>query len=279
MINIGEINKIKVARKVDIGYYLDAGTGNTSDDILLPNKSALNNELETGEEIDAFVYRDSSDRIIATLKKPLSKIGEIAYLKVVSTTKIGCFIDFGLEKDILVPFKEQVYNLKNGNSYLFYIYLDRTDRIAATTYIEKYLGLAEQYKIGDFVSGTVYGFHSDKSAMVAVDNVYKGLILSNEYFNEIHEGDHLDLRVHKIYDDGKLGLTPRKATELEVPELQDNILEYLNNHDRFMAFNDKTTPEDIYKTFHVSKKHFKIALGGLMKEGLITQDKNGTKLI
>lgn len=278
MLNIGDFNKLKVARKADFGYYLDAGTGRTSDDVLLPTKSALGNELNIDDEVEAFIYRDSKDRLIATLKKPLATVGELAYLKVASTTKIGSFVDFGLERDILVPFKEKLYGLLNNKSYLFYIYLDKTGRIAATTDIDRYLEDTDKYSIGDSVTGTVYGFQTNKSVMVAVDNMYKGVILKNEYYSDIHHGDVLDLTVIKIYEDGKLGLTPRKAGKIQRTELQDTILEYLKNHDGFMPFNDKSSPEQIYDAFHVSKNNFKNSLGGLMKRNLIVQDEKGTKL-
>lgn len=278
MIKIGEFNQLKVSRNTNFGYYLDAGTGDTSDDILLPNKSSLGLKLVSGDEVDAFIYRDSDDRIIATLKKPLAKVGDLAYLKVVSTTTIGSFVDFGLEKDIFVPLKEKLYPLKNDSYYLFYIYLDKTGRIAATTNIERYLSTESTYKVGDNVKSTVYGFQTNNSAMVAVDNLYNGVILRNEYFTELNHGEILDLTVIKIYEDQKLGLTPRKIAKLEVDELQQTILEYLKNHNGFMIFNDKTPSEKIYKEFNVSKNHFKNALGGLMKKALITQDINGTTL-
>lgn len=279
LLKIGDFNKLKVARIVDFGYYLDGNTGRTSDDILLPTKSALGKELNVGDEVEAFIYRDSSDRIIATLKKPLATVGDIAYLKVVSSTKIGSFVDFGLEKDILVPFKEKLYGLEDDKSYLFYIYLDKTGRIAATTKVDKYLEITDKYKAGDIVKATVYGFQTNNSVMVAIDNLYKGVILYNEYFNKINHGDILDLRVTKIYEDGRLGVTPRKGAKAEVSELQETILEYLKTHNGFMKFNDKSSPEDIYKVFNVSKNYFKNALGGLMKKKLITQDEEGTKLI
>jgi predicted RNA-binding protein (virulence factor B family) len=281
LINIGEFNKLKVKRKVDIGYYLDGGTENFSDDVLLPIRNTGEADLTEDELVNAFIYRDSSDRVIATLKKPIAVVGELAYLKVVSTTSIGSFVDMGLEKDILVPFKEKLYALQNGKSYLFYIYLDKTNRIAATTYIGKHLQVCplNTYAVGDYVTGTVYDIAPNKNVKIAIDNIYKGVILKHEYFTEITYGNVLELRVTKIYDDGRIGLTPRKSAELEVSALQEKILDYLNSHNGFMHFNDKTSPEEIYETFNVSKKYFKISLGGLMKQNLITQDENGTKLI
>jgi uncharacterized protein len=288
MINIGEFNNLKVVRTAEFGYYLDAGTGNTSDDVLLPNKSALGKELSIGDEVNAFIYRDSKDRIIATLKAPLATVGDIAYLKVEGKTNFGSFVNFGLERDILVPFKEQEYPLKEGNKYLFYIYLDKTGRIAATADVDKHLenldveNLEEiqqsQYRVGDDVTGIVYGFQTNESAMIAVDNNYRGVILHNEYFTELKEGYELKLRIKKIYEDGKLGLTPRKKPVDERLELQEQILEYIKKHDGFMPFNDKSSPEEIKRVFKQSKNYFKNALGGLMKRGLVVQDEKGTRL-
>lgn len=278
MIKIGDYNKLKVARIVDFGYYLDAETGNTSDDILLPNKSAMERNLHEGEEVDAFIYRDSKDRPIATLKKPAAKVGDIALLRVVSSTPIGSFIDFGLERDILVPMKEKLYPLKNEESYLFYIYLDKTGRIAATTDIDENLQISSSYKIGDRVTGTVYGFQTNGTAMIAVDNIYKGIVLRNEYFNDIAYGENLNLRINKIYEDGRLGLTPRQQTKNEIASLEDVIIIYLEQNSGFMEFNDNTSPEKIYDAFHVSKKFFKRSLGRLMKKGLIYQNDKGTYL-
>ncbi len=278
LIKIGDFNRLKVLRKLDFGYYLGSINHNTSNDILLPNKSTLGSELNVGEEVDAFIYRDSNDRLISTLRKPIAKVGELAYLKVVSTTSIGSFVDFGLEKDILVPFKEKLYALQDEKYYLFYIYIGKTGRIAATTYIDKYLQTTDQYKIGDTVKGVVYGIQPSESIVVAVDNRYRGIILHNEYFTKIKHGEVLELTVIKVYEDGKLGLTTRKSARVEVSDLQESILDYLKAHGGSMPFHDKTSPEKIYQIFHVSKNHFKQSLGGLMKKNLILQDEKGTRL-
>lgn len=288
MINIGEFNNLKVVRRADFGYYLGAETGRTTDDVLLPNNSALGKEFSVGDEVEAFIYRDSEDRVIATLKEPLAAVGDIAYLEVVGGTKFGNFIDIGLDRDVLVPLKEQEYRLHDGNKYLFYIYLDKTGRIAATTKIDRYLKsinfedseeiISSKYRVGDEVTGTVYGFQTNGSAMIAVDNLYRGVILKNEYFVQLKEGNEISLRIKKIYEDGKLGLTPRKKAVDERTELENQILEYIKENDGFMPFNDKSSPEDIKKVFKQSKNYFKNALGGLMKKGLIEQDENGTRL-
>lgn len=283
MILLGKFNLLKIARKTKFGYYLDAKTGIPMDDILLPNKNTMENQLSIGDEVNAFIYKDSEDRIIATLKSPLATVGEIALLKTVSNVSFGCFIDIGLERDVLVPISEQKYKLILGKYYLFYLYLDKTNRIAATTDIDKYLMELEKenekYSLGTEVKGTVYGFQTNNSAMVAVDNMYKGVILNNEYFTKLEIGDELNLRIKKVYDDGKLGLTPRKTPKYERLSMEDIILEYLKSHDGFMPYNDKSSPEDIKNTFHESKNYFKNALGGLMRRNLVSQDKDGTKLI
>lgn len=278
MVEIGKFNKLTICRKADFGYFLDAGTGKTSDDILLPTKSALGADIDVDDEIDAFIYRDSKDRLIATMKKPYAEAYQLAYLKVVSVTTIGAFVDFGLERDLFVPIKEQNYLLVEGNSYLFYVYVDKTGRLAASTFIEDYIENTEEYIVGKDVEGVVYGFQTNGSVMVAVDNKFKGVILKNEYYDRIVPGEKLKLRVKKHFEDGKMSLTTRKAPKDERLELEDVILKYLNDNNGFMPYNDKSSPEDIKHIFHQSKNYFKNALGGLMKQGLIVQDKDGTKL-
>ena len=278
MLKIGDFNKLKVKRKADFGYFLDGKTNNTKDDILLHNRLLGKNEIEVGDEVEAFIYKDSEDRIAATLIPPKAKVGDIAILKVVAHTQIGSFIDIGLTKDILVPFKARTYDLEKGERYPFYIYVDKSGRIAATTDIDMYLTTDHEYNIGDTVTGIVYGFQTNNSAMVVVDNKYAGVILHNEYFTELKPGEELTLKVIKIYEDGKLGLSPRQSRKEELDTLETSIMNYLEGNDGFMRFNDKSTPEEIATVFNSSKKNFKRALGILMKKGLIYQDTQGTHI-
>lgn len=279
MIKLGEYNKLKVKRKAEFGYFLDAGTNNSNDDVLLHNRLVGKNKIEVGDEIEVFIYKDSEGRLAATMNYPKAKVGDIAYLKVVAHTKIGSFIDVGLPKDILVPFKAQKYEMTKGNRYLFYIYVDKSGRLAATTDIFPYLSVEHSYKIGDVVDGIVYGFQTNKSATVCVDNKYDAVILSNEYFTELNIGDKLEnLKVIKIYEDGRLGLTPRGERKEELDSLEKSIMSYIEGNDGFMRFNDKSSPEEIATVFNSSKKNFKRALGVLMKKGLITQNEEGTFL-
>ncbi|HEH6786822.1 TPA: DNA-binding protein [Clostridioides difficile] len=279
MINIGDFNKLTVKRKTEFGYFLDGQTNNTKDDILLHNRLIGKNEINIGDEVDVFIFKDSDDRTAATLIPPLAKVGDVAHLKVVDNTDIGTFIDMGLSKDILVPFKAKTYPLFRDEKYLFYIYLDKSKRIAATTDIDSYLSTDHTYNVGDVVTGIVYGFQTNNSAMICVDNKYAGVILHNEYFTELKAGDVLEnLHVIKIYEDGKLGLSPRGNRKDELDTLENKILSYLEGSDGYMRFNDKSDPKDISILFNSSKKNFKRALGVLMKKGLIYQDEEGTYL-
>ena len=278
MIKIGDFNKLKVKRKADFGYFLDGKTNNTKDDILLHNRLLGKNEIEVGDEVEAFIYKDSEDRIAATLIPPKAKVGDIAILKVVAHTQIGSFIDICITKYILFPFKSRNYDLEKGERYPFYIYVDKSGRIAATTDIDMYLTTDHEYNIGDTVTGIVYGFQTNNSAMVVVDNKYAGVILHNEYFTELKPGEELTLKVIKIYEDGKLGLSPRQSRKEELDTLETSIMNYLEGNDGFMRFNDKSTPEEIATVFNSSKKNFKRALGILMKKGLIYQDTQGTHI-
>lgn len=278
MIEIGKFNKLKVLRKASFGYFLDAKTGNTDDDILLPNNNTMEKEINIDDELNVFLYKDSKDRPVATLKTPYTQAYELAYLKVVSVTKIGAFADMGLDRDLFIPLKEQNYKLIANQKYLLRTYVDKTGRLAASTFIDDYLDNTEEDMKGKDVEGIAYGFQTNDSVMVAVDKKYKGVILNNQYFTKIHIGDELKLRVIKQFEDGKMSLSPRKAPKNERLELEDVILNYLKEHDGFMTFNDKSSPEDIRETFHESKNYFKNALGGLMKKGVIQQGGDGTKL-
>ncbi len=278
MIKIGDYNKLEVKREANFGFFLDGKTNNSKDDILLHNRLLNKNKIQVGDIVDAFIYIDSEGRRSATLVPTKAKVDEVAYLKVVAHTKIGSFIDIGLQKDILVPFSAKTYDLEKGQRYLFYIYLDKSGRLAATTDIDSHLTTDHTYNVGDTVEGIVYGFQTNNSAMVCVDNKYAGVILHNEYFTELKIGDKLNLNVIKIYEDGKLGLTPRQSRKEELDTLEVSIMNYLEGNDGYMRFNDKSTPEEIATVFNTSKKNFKRALGVLMKKGLISQDENGTNL-
>lgn len=279
MIIIGDYNTLKVSKKVEFGYYLEDNFG---DEVLLPNSAIKGyDEIKVGNELEVFIYRDSKDRLISTLKKPLLTVGEIAYLEVVSQNSIGAFVDFGLERDLFVPLREQSFNIKEGKKYLFYMYVDKTDRLAGTTRIDSYLDIAEvgKYKSADEINAIVYDTCENGTLNVMIDGRYRGLILANEHFEYIHPGQEIQARVKIIYEDGTIGVTTRKKRLDEREILTEKILTYLKTNGGFMSFNDKSSSEDIKKEFNTSKNYFKMTLGGLMKQKLITQDKEGTRLL
>ena len=279
MLKIGDYNTLHVDREKDFGFYLMDLQSKES--VLLPKSLCEGMGIEVGQDVTVFIYNDSKDRPVATFKKPLAKVGDVAYLKVVQQGDFGAFVDFGLDRDIFVPLKEQRYKLHTGKKYLFYIYLDKTGRLAATTEVEPYIDVAEEgtFKVGDEVTAMVFSKTPSGTLNVAIDANYRGLVLPNEYYNEVHPGYEMQLRVKRIYEDGVIGLTPRKTRLNERDELQEKIITYMRKNGGFMEFNDKSNPEDIRATFGTSKNYFKMALGGLMKAGKLAQDAEGSRLL
>lgn len=281
MIKFGDYNELKVAREASFGLYLDKGTGNTSDDILLPTGNIIGDKPKVGDTVRVFIYRDSKDRLIATMKEPKVTVDNFAVLSVTSVTNFGAFVNFGLERDILVPKREMKFPLEPGKEYLFFVYEDKTGRLAASTEVGRYLETPEEeiYHVGDTVSGIVYDKQTNGTLEVAIDDKYPGIVLVNEYFTDIKPGDRVSGTVKKVLEDGRVSFTPRKKMIEAKEELSDKILRYLMEHDGFMPYNDKSTPEEIKRKWNSSKNYFKIALGNLMKKGLIRQDEKGTYLI
>ncbi|TCO73798.1 CvfB family protein [Marinisporobacter balticus] len=277
MIEIGKFHALEIANIVPIGAYLDGGTDNPSDNILLPNNQ-LPKDAQEGDTLEVFIYRDSEDRLIATMKKPLAQVGELAYLEVTQTTEIGAFLDWGLEKDLFLPFAEQRYKVQVGRSYLIFVYIDKSDRLSVTTNIEKYLKTGGPYNKGDQVQGTVYLVKKDMGAFVAVDNEYIGLIPKNEYFHEIKNGDQIEVRIVEIREDGKLNLSPRKSAYQQMDVDAEKILKEINEKGGFLSLHDKSNPETIKYHLKMSKSAFKRAVGRLLKENKVEQTEDGLRL-
>ena len=275
MIKIGEYNKLEVARERDFGFFLKDEKGN---EILLP-KALLNGvEVNLGDEVEVFTYMDSNNRPVATMKKPLIEVGKVAYLEVVHQNDFGAFCNMGLERDLFIPMKEQRFKLLVGKKYLFYAYIDKTGRLAATTDVDDYLDQGEGFNVDDEVEVISYGKGVSTTIKVAVNGKYRGIILGNEHIETIYPGQVLKARVKRIYEDGTIGLTTRKKRLDARSEIKELILDYLNENGGVMPYNDKSNPEEIREIFKTSKNYFKMALGGLMKEGLIEQTPEGTKL-
>ena len=276
MIEIGKVQTLKVANFTSFGAYLNAGTGSRHDNILLPVKQ-LPEGAKEGDELEVFIYRDSQERLIATRKKPLAELGDLAYLKVTAKTQIGAFLDIGLERGLLLPFHEQKFPIKLGKGYLVKVYLDKSQRLSATTEIYEYLKAETPYQKNDKVTGTVYSVNSEIGVFVAVDNKYMGLIPVNEFFSELQEGDQVEARVIRVREDGKLDLSPRDLSHIQMDKDTLVILEGIKNHAGFLALNDKSSPLEIESRLHMSKAAFKRALGKLLKEKKVTQTDDGLR--
>ena len=278
MIEIGKIQNLKIANFTSFGAYLDAGTGVRHDNILLPIKQ-LPEDSKEGDELEVFIYRDSEERLIATRKKPLAQLGELAYLKVSAKTAIGAFLDWGLERGLFLPFHEQKFPIQVGKGYLVKVYLDKSQRLSATTEIYEYLSAESPYEKNDKVAGTVYSVNPDIGVFVAVDNKYMGLIPVNEYFSELREGDQVEARVIRVREDGKLDLSPRELSYIQMDNDTLKILQGIKNHEGFLALNDKSSPLEIQSRLQMSKSAFKRALGKLLKENKVIQTDGGLKEI
>ncbi len=279
MIKLGEMQELIVAQKKDFGVYLRSQDNEKSEDrVLLPIKQVPEN-VEIGDKINVFVYRDSNDKIIATVKRPKLVMGEIAYLKVVQITRIGAFMNWGLEKDLFLPFKEQIGEIKLNGEYLAGLYIDKSDRLCATMNLFKVLRTDSPYKVNDNVKGTVFSLKRGLGATVAVDGKYLGLIHEGEILKPLRPGDVVEVRVSHIKEDGKLDLSLKDAPKLQIDKDGEKILSVMIKNKGFLAVNDDTDPETINKVLGLSKSSFKKSVGRLMKRKVIEMNRDGIKLI
>ena len=279
MIKLGEMQELEVAKKVDIGVYLKSEDNEKPEDrVLLPIKQVPEN-TKVGDKINVFVYRDSKDRIIATVKRPRIVMGEIAYLKVVEMSSIGAFMNWGLEKDLFLPFKEQVGDIKLNGEYMVGLYIDKSDRLCATMNLFKVLRTDSPYKVNDIVKGTVFSLKRGLGAMIAVDGKYLGLIHEGEILKPIRPGQLIEVRVSNIKEDGKLDLSFKDAPKLQIDKDGEKILKALIRNKGALPLNDDSRPEEINKILGLSKSSFKKAAGHLMKRKVIIMTKSGIKMI
>jgi len=278
MIELGKIQNLKVLRMTKVGAYLNIEYGSEDEDILLP-MNQVPQDIEIDKEIEVFVYKDSQDRMIATMKKPKITMGELALLRVVDNTKIGAFLDWGLEKDLLLPFKEQTYSIEEDGIYLVGLYIDKSSRLCATMDIYKLLTDESPYKVSDRVNGTIYKIHEEIGAFVAVDDKYNGLIPNKELYGEYKCGDNVEVRIKKVKEDGKLELSLRKEAYNEIDDDAKKIMDRLILQDGKLGLNDNSKPEDIKSELSMSKSAFKRAVGRLFKERKIKITEKGIELI
>lgn len=275
MIEIGQFNQLKVIRQSD-EIYLDGGE---LGDIVLPVHEHPKN-CKKGDKLTVFIYNGKQGQLTATLHSPKALVDEIAWLKVVEIGKVGAFLEWGLAKDLLVPFNEQHYPLEQGKSYLVKVFVDDSHRIAATTRFE-HLILDESFyfKEGQQVK-IIIADKTDLGFKAIVEHSHWGMLYHNEIFQPLRKGDQLKATIKKIREDKKIDLTLQSlaAVHTQTKELSDKILTRLNAQKGYLPLGDKSSPDDIYHTFAVSKKAFKQAIGALYKKQLITTDKHSIQL-
>lgn len=277
MIELGKYQSLQMITPSDFGVYLAEPDSSGEERVLLP-KNQVPETLQVGDSIEVFIYRDSEDRIIATTITPLLTLGALAKLKVLEVGTIGAFLDWGLAKDLLLPFKEQTKRVHQGDQVLVSLYIDKSNRLCATMKVYDYLEQNSPYKKDDRIIGTVYEINEKFGAYVAVDDKYSGLIATNELYRDLEPGDSIEARVQNVKEDGKLDLSTREKAYLQMNDDATLVLKKLEEHDGELSVNDKTPPEIIKKEFNLSKNAFKRALGRLLKEDKIEFTEGGIRL-
>ena len=277
MIQLGERQKLVVVKTVDFGVYVAPAAGEAEEKVLLPKKQVPEG-TKIGDELEVFIYRDSNDRLIATTNEAKLSLGEVALLKVSQVAAIGAFLDWGLEKDLFLPFREQTKQLKEGDECLVALYIDKSDRLGATMKVYTYLSTESGYKKDDRIEGHVYEISKNFGAFVAVDDKYSGLIPMKEIYGNIQVGDLISARVTGVKEDGKLDLSIREKSYLQIGKDVIRILDILEKYDGVLPFNDKASPETIRREMQMSKNEFKRAVGHLLKEGKITITEKNIRL-
>ncbi|MCR5149169.1 MAG: S1 RNA-binding domain-containing protein [Eubacterium sp.] len=258
---LGAWNELKVTKKTDFGIYLADQEG----DVLLPIKQVPAGTA-VGDKMKVFIYKDSSDRLISTVNQPLIEIGQIRKLTVKSATANGAYLDWGLEKDILLPFKEQTCKVQEGKSYLVRLYEDKSHRLAASMRLYGYLKKNEKYEKGNHVNGTVYEYKKGLGAFVAIDNEYYGMIHESEIFSRIEVGDEVRARVVNRRPDGKTDLALREEVYVQMKDDSEMVFDVIKSYGGILPFDDKADIELIRREFGLSKNAFKRAVGRLYKE-------------
>ncbi len=271
---LGKLQTLVVVKKVEFGVYLAEHEGETEEKVLLPAKQVPDG-TKVGDTVEVFLYRDSKDRMIATRTVPKLMMGTVAKLRVVETGKIGAFLDWGLEKDLLLPFREQTKKVAPSEECLVALYVDKSGRLCATMKIYEYLKKDSPYGKDDQVDGIVYQISDNFGAFVAVDEKYSALIPRKEFYGALHVGDHVHARVTAVKEDGKLDLSVRDKAYLQIGKDAEIVLQAIDSFGGALPFNDKANPEVIRREMHMSKNEFKRAVGKLLKEGRIEITERG----
>lgn len=274
MFQLGRKQELVVVKTVDFGVYLGEDQNAGMDErVLLPKKQVPEN-CNIGDKIEVFLYKDSRDRLIATVNIPKLMVGEVGFLKVSQVTKIGAFLDWGLEKDILLPYKEQTRKVREGEEVLAALYIDKSSRLAATMNVYEYLHKDSEYKKDDIVTGMIYQTSDNFGVFVAVDNIYSALIPRKEVVGELRIGDTVQARVTGVKPDGKLDLSVREKAYLQIEKDAVKILQIIDSFDGVLPFTDRANPEVIKRETQMSKNEFKRAIGNLLKNGKVEIKEN-----
>lgn len=270
------MNLLRVAKQVPFGYYLDGGR--IHGEILLPQNEVVG-DIVLGQEVDAFLYLDQEERLIATMRKPLAQVGDFAFLEVAWVNNFGAFLNWGLLKDLFVPFREQKMKMAKGQSYIVHIHMDEdSSRIMASAKVERYLdhGIAP-YRRGDEVDILVWQ-KTDLGFKVIVDNQWGGLLYDSQVFCDLRTGMRTRAYIRKVREDGKIDLTLTRQGQEGVSDFSDILLAYLKSNGGYCPLGDKSPAENIAQTFNVSKKVYKKAIGDLYRRRLITISDEGIRL-
>ena len=277
MIRLGEMQTLEVVRKSPTGVQLSS-RDNPAEEVLLP-KSLMSSGLKEADEIEVFVYRDSEGRLTATTQRPKITLDEVAFLRVKEVAEVGAFLDWGLPKDLFLPYREQTARVREGKEYLVGLYVDNSDRLCATMRIYDFLRTDSAYKMDEWVTGIIYDMENDLGALVAVDRKFNALIPKSELVGSFNYGDIVKARVARVREDGKLDLSLKERPFIQIDRDAGLIMAKLKEKEGVLYLNDKSTPEEIYTQLGMSKGSFKKAVGRLLKEKSIRFIEHGIELI
>ena len=267
MLELGKVQELIVVKKVDFGVYLAQQEGDT-EKVLLPARQ-VPHDAGIGSRIEVFLYKDSKDRLISTTARPRLTLGEVAELAVVQTGKLGAFLDWGLEKDLFLPFREQTRQVREGDRFPVALYVDKSGRLCATMKLYPYLRTDSPYHKDDRVSGFLYEVSKQFGGFVAVDGIYSALIPAREVCGVLKAGTRVEARVPRVHEDGKLDLSLREKAWMQIPADAQKVTEALSACGGELPFTDKASPELIREKMGMSKNEFKRAVGHLLKEGKV----------
>ena len=278
MIRLGERQELEIVKLVEFGAYLAPGSEQAEDRVLLPARQVPEGS-KVGDRLSVFIYRDSQDRMISTVREPKLRMGQVAELTVVQVGQLGAFLDWGLEKDLFLPFKQQRGKVEQGQKVLVSLYIDKSHRLCATMNVYKNLRSDSPYKTGDQVTGRVYELSDNYGAFVAVDNLYSGLIPLKEMYGGVELGKDVSARVVRVLEDGRLNLSIREKAYLQIDRDVEKLLKLFDSYGGSLPFSDKAPPEVIKNETGMSKNEFKRAVGRLLKEGKIEIGEKSIRII